>query len=133
MNNKNTQSRFLPFEADYALLHKWRLIGNIFLSVVSILSIATPIVSNYYKSSVLLNNIVEYANYIAIISYYVIDVVTEVFLYPATARLRRISFIDNSLGAKFLSKSTKNYYTNEALKPGLYKLCVNCFENCYFT
>ena len=133
MSNCIIQSRFLPYEANYALLKKWRRIGNIVLAIVSILSVTLPFVSNNFKSNVLLNNFMEYADYITIISYYVINIVTEVFLYPATARLRRIGFIDNSLGAKFLSKESKNYFTNDALKPGLYKLSVNCFENCYFT
>ena len=127
------QSRFLPYEADYVLLKKWRRIDNILLAIVSVLSIVYPFVSNNFKSNVLLNNIVEYASFLAIISFYITDIVTEVFLYPATARLRRIGFIDNSLGARFLNQESKNYFTNEALKPGLYKLSVNCFENCYFT
>jgi hypothetical protein len=131
--NNSIQTRFLPYEADYALLKKWRRIGTILLAIVSILSISYPFVSNNFKSNTLLNSIVEYASYLAIISYYVTDITTEVFLYPATARLRRIGFIDNSLGAKFLSQESKNYFTNDVLKPGLYKLSVNCFENCYFT
>jgi len=133
LNNPIIKSRVLPYEADYALLGKWRLIDNIFLAIVSILSVAFPFVSKNYKTNVILNNAIEYANYIAIFSYYIIDIVTEVFLYPASARLRRISFLDNSLGAKFLNKESKNYFTNDTLKPGLYKLSVNCYENCYFT
>jgi len=123
----------LPYEADYSLLKKWLSIGNILLAIVSILSIAYPFVSNNFKSNILLNNIIEYASYLAIVAYYVTDIVTDVFLYPATARLRRIGFIDNSLGARFLSQESKHYFTNDTLKPSLYKLSVNCFENCYFT
>jgi hypothetical protein len=133
MDNPIIKSRFLPYEADFALLKMWRRIGNILLAIVSILSISRPFVSSNFTSNILLNNIIEYTSYIAIISYYVANIATEVFLYPASARLRRIDFIDNSLGTKFLSKESKNYFTNDVLKPGLYKLNVNCFENCYFT
>lgn len=39
-----------------------------------------------------------------IVGYYILDIYTETFLYPATARKRRKGFIDNSLGSKFLNK-----------------------------
>lgn len=133
MDNPIIKSRFMPYEADYLLLNKWRSIGNILLTIVSVLSVAQPFVSANLANNNFLKYSVEYASYIAIISYYVIDIVTEVFFYPATARMRRIGFIDNSLGARFLSQPTKNYFTNDVIKPGLYKMSVNCYENCYFT
>lgn len=133
MNESKKNSRFLPYEADFDTLNKWRRIGVILLYLVSALSILIPFVSNLYKSNILLKNIFEFANYIFIVSYYVVNVVTETFLYPATARLRRMGFIDNALGSKFLGKPTENYFTNDAIQPGAYKIAVNCFENCYFT
>ena len=133
MNKNKTKLRFLPYEADYDLLNKWRLVGIILLYIVTILSILIPIISNIYKSYILLYNILEFISYISIISYYVVNVVTEIFLYPATARLRRIDFIDNSLGSKFLGKKSENYFGNDSIQPGAYKMAVNCFENCYFT
>ena len=68
-----------------------------------------------------------------IIAYYVLDVYTETFLYPATARKRRKGFIDNSLGSKFLEKKVEGYYTNDNLNYGPYKMLINCSENCFFT
>jgi len=133
MNKNKTKSRFLPYEADYDLLDKWRLVGIILLYIVTILSILNPIISSTYKSYSLLCNILGFTSYISIISYYIVNIVTEIFLYPATARLRRIDLIDNSLGSKFLGKKSENYFTNDSIRPGAYKMAVNCFENCYFT
>jgi hypothetical protein len=133
MNKNKTKSRFLPYEADYELLDKWRLVGIILLYIVTVLSILIPIISNMYKSYILLYNILGFTSYLSIISYYVVNVVTEIFLYPATARLRRTDFIDNSLGSKFLGKKSENYFTNDSIQPGAYKMTVNCFENCFFT
>ena len=103
------------------------------LYLVSGLSILIPLIPNLYQNKTLLVDIFKFTNYILIIAYYVINVVTETFLYPATARLRRMGFIDNALASKFLGKPTENYYTNDAIQPGTYKIAVNCFENCYFT
>jgi len=133
MNKNKTKSRFLPYEADFELLDKWRLVEIILLYIVTMLSILIPIISNIYKSYILLYNLLNFTSYVSIISYYVVNIVTEVFLCPATARLRRTDFIDNSLGSKFLGKKSENYFTNDSIRPGAYKMAVNCFENCYFT
>lgn len=125
--------RFVPYEADYKLLAKWRRAGNILLVIVSILSVAVPYLSSYYNSQAILLDAFQFASYLAIIAYYITDVVAEVFLYPAASRKRRVGFIDNSLGSRFLNLETRNYYSNELLDPGPYKMSVNCFENCFFT
>ena len=130
MDNPIIRSRFMPYEADYLLLDKWRKIASILLIIVSVLSVAQPFVSTMLANNLPVVYFVEYASYIAIISYYVVDIATEAFLYPATARMRRMGFIDNSLGARFLSLPSKNYFTNDVVKPGLYKMSVNCYENC---
>ena len=46
---------------------------------------------------------------------------------------RRLDWLDNSFQTNFSGKKSQNYFTNEKLSPGLYKLAVNCFENSYHT
>lgn len=46
---------------------------------------------------------------------------------------RRRGFIDNSLDTKLLPQELKNYFSNDDIKCGIYKLAVNCMENCFFT
>ena len=97
---KNELNRFLPFEADYALLGKCRLWGIIGLATIGACSIILPLL-DHYSSVEIVNSIYMILNYIyflLIISYYILDIYTETFLYPATARKRRKGFIDNSLG-----------------------------------
>lgn len=128
-------SRFLPYETDYELLAKCRAWETRGLWGIGICSVLLPVLSYYSNISVLsiFWNIVNPLYFIIIIAYYILDVYTETFLYPATARKRRKGFIDNSLGSKFLEKSVKGYYTNDSLEIGPYKMIVNCGENCYFT
>ena len=68
---------------------------------------------------------------IIIILYFILSLYNEIILYPTTAEKRRKGFIDNSLGSKYLTEETKNYYSNDNLEKGPYKMLVNCYENCF--
>ena len=94
-----------------------------------------PVVGSFLASTLVntIYNILNLLYFLIIIAYYVLDVYTETFLYPATARKRRKGFIDNSLGSKFLEKKVEGYYTNDNLNYGPYKMLINCSENCFFT
>lgn len=132
MDNKKTH-RLLPYEIDYQFLEKCRLFEKILLYSVSILSILMPFLSNKDGIILLIYQLVKYINILLIIAYYVLNVVTEVFIYPATAKKRRMGFVDNSFGSKYLEKQTENYYSNDAIRLGTYKMAVNCYECCFFT
>lgn len=54
-------------------------------------------------------------------------------MQPMAANERRKGFIDNSLGTKLLEKPVLNYYDNDSIEKGPYKMLVNCYENCFFT
>lgn len=97
------------------------------MAAIGVCSVILPLL-NHYSSVVNVNFIYTILNYIyflLIVSYYILDIYTETFLYPATARKRRKGFIDNSLGSKFLNKNVEGYYTNDNLKYGPYKMLVN--------
>lgn len=127
--------RLLPYEANYDLLSKCRKWGTRGLCVIGAISIMLPIL-NYFSNITALKIIWDVMNpiyFIIIIAYYILNIYTETFLYPATARKRRKGFIDNSLGSKFLETPVEGYYTNDTLEKGPYKMIINCGENCYFT
>lgn len=132
---KTDLNRFLPYESDYDLLSLFRTWETCALWVISILSVLLPILDHFSGCAWLgvFYAVLNLFYFIAIIIYYILDVYTETFLYPATARKRRKGFIDNSLGSKYLEKSVEGYYTNDSLGVGPYKMFVNCGENCFFT
>lgn len=128
-------NRFLPYETDYDLLSSFRKYETLGLWLIGILSVVLPIL-NYFSENALLGAIHSALNlpyFLLIIAYYIIDIYTETFLYPAIARKRRKGFIDNSLGSKYLERHVEGYYTNDTLDIGPYKMLVNCAENCFFT
>ena len=121
-------NRFLPYERDYKFLKKSKKIENILLYI----SIFCSGVSNINIDKIYLK--IFYCFYlIIIILYFILSLYNEIILYPTTAEKRRKGFIDNSLGSKYLTEETKNYYSNDNLEKGPYKMLVNCYENCFFT
>lgn len=54
------------------------------------------------------------------------------FRYEAES-IRRMDFIDNSFGTKYIEDSSENYYDNSEIDHGLYKMIVNVFENALFS
>lgn len=128
-------NRFLPYEADYELLSKFRKWETIGLWIIGVFSIVLPFLNTFSYNVIIhiINDVANFLYFFILISYYILDLYTETFLYPATARKRRKGFIDNSLGSKFLEKATQNYYSNDEINVGPYKMLVNCCENCYFT
>lgn len=55
------------------------------------------------------------------------------YIYTRAEMRRRLDWLDNSFETNFAGKKSQNYFTNEHLSPGLYKLAVNCFENSFHT
>ena len=100
---------------------------------IGILSVITPIVNNYEILNGLFFNIISIIYLVFVLFYFIVNIYTEVYLYPATARKRRKALFDNSFDSKYLEKPTVGYFDNEELSYGSYKLLINCAENCYFT
>lgn len=47
--------------------------------------------------------------------------------------IRRMDFIDNSFGTKYVENSSEGYYDTNEIKHGLYKMMTNVFENSLFS
>lgn len=132
---REDMTRLMPYEADYNLLAKCRKWETNGLWIIGVFSIILPLLDYFSGISLMkvLGGVINCIYFIIFIAYYILDVYTETFLYPATARKRRKGFIDNSLGSKLLEKPVEGYYTNDKVQVGPYKIIVNCGENCYFT
>lgn len=55
------------------------------------------------------------------------------FIYRKAERTRMLQFIDNSFDTNFAGAKIQNYFNQDDINPGFYKLAVNCFENIIFT
>lgn len=126
--------RILPYEISYKCLEKWRFVENGFLWSLLLCPFLTVLLQKQNNEFVVrCINILSIINYISIIGYALLYIIVEILMQPMTASSRRKGFIDNSLGTKFLDQPVTNYYDNDSIKVGTYKMLVNCFENCFFT
>lgn len=129
-------SRQLPYTISYKTIKFWRSFENVFLWITFIVSIIIQLLhcastENCYISCI--QKIIHFINYISIIGYGFLYIIVEIIMQPMVASERRKGFIDNSLGTKLLPKPVINYYDNDSIDVGVYKMMVNCYENCFFT
>lgn len=131
--------RQLPYEISYTFLKRCRNIETLFLwmtLLIPIVIVIIPCFGLYSKNCIELRYVYGFLNklnYISIILYAILYIIVEIIMQPMVASSRRKGFIDNSLGCHFLNKPVTNYYDNDTIDLGPYKMLVNCFENCFFT
>lgn len=131
--------RQLPYEISYTFLKRCRSIEIFLLWITLLVPIILDIIPYFglnWGNCIFFCKFFEFLdilNYISIILYAILYIVVEIIMQPMAASSRRKGFIDNSLGSHFLDKPVTNYYDNDAINFGPYKILVNCFENCFFT
>lgn len=128
--------RQLPYEKMYKGIACWRKVENIFLWGTFICQILLLVYQIDYVSQLLPKcgfNFLPSLNSIFIVGYSLLYFFVEIIRQPKAASERRKGFIDNSLGSKLLDGEVQNYYDNDSIGQGLYKMLVNCYENCFFT
>lgn len=120
----------IPYQDNYNKLKVCRTISSCLLVVISMLSIVLPIIKQVEFA---FYDVLDFFNIAFIIGYFILNTVTEVFIYPSTSIKRRMGYIDNSIGSKLLDKPLTGYFSNDSIPFGSYKLAVNCYENCFFS
>ncbi|MBC3795034.1 hypothetical protein [Spirosoma utsteinense] len=86
--------------------------------------------SKSYKGS---DDYIELAigfNSILVVLYILLEI-RENYIFSKAERNRTLQYVDNSFETNFAGKRVDNYFTQDKLNPGFYKLSVNCFENTY--
>ncbi|WP_313155908.1 hypothetical protein [Sphingobacterium multivorum] len=71
-------------------------------------------------------------NLVLIVSYIVFDF-RATYIFSRAERTRTLQYLDNSFDTNFAGRKIDNYFTQDKLAPGFYKLSVNCFENVFHT
>lgn len=79
----------------------------------------------FYKTFVALNLVL-------IVGYLILDF-RATYIYSRAERNRALQYLDNSFDTNFAGRKVENYFTQDKLAPGFYKLSVNCFENVFHT
>jgi len=78
------------------------------------------------------SNIINKVNCLFIVAYAVLNFITDYIFYKASYH-KRLDFIDNSFDTSYSEENSSEYYSNDDIENGIYKLAVNSFENSLFT
>lgn len=119
----------VPFKNDFDKAKKLKKIRIWLLYISSILLIINFLFKNNAFS---IGPWIERINSLIIIVFLSLEILVAYFHLRAEKQ-RRQDMIDNSFGSLVAEERTNNYYSNDKIKNGLYKMGVNSFESCYFS
>jgi|694.fasta_scaffold01664_4 hypothetical protein len=123
---------FTPHNNLFKKINTLTKISNFLFWVIFLLTILQLPVKSFYDITEYID-LMNIINIISICFLFTLDIIIEFVLIPLANNKRIDDFLDNSLGSNFSQKNSINYYDNDKIKIGLYKVAVNLFENCYFT
>ena len=121
----------VPFKTDYDLVKAIDKYSSYLLCTSTIMIIVIFIFNNltsYLSFGLFLSKL----NCVLITSYVIIEILKEYLLFNAR-RKKRFDLIDNALGSSLTTEHSFNYYTNDNIEQGIFKLAVNGFENVFFS
>ncbi|QXU48765.1 hypothetical protein KYG33_18575 [Chryseobacterium sp. D764] len=121
-------NRIVPHKVNYdttGLITKiqfWLMILGTIASLVTIV----PNLPDYVKE------LVDIVICIISIIYFVLEIIfNKLFIKAEQSRID--DYIDNGLNSQLSEENSENYYTNEEIEKGIYKLGVNGYENAFFS
>lgn len=121
----------VPFKNDFDSAKKWETWSNVLPYISIFLLLAVPVIKKISNISFLAHWL-DIINCMIGIGFAICQFIGDCIHFNAET-FRRDEFIDNALGSKLAEQRSKNYYTNDNLACGLYKMGVNSFESCFFS
>lgn len=79
-----------------------------------------------------ISEVITNINCFFIVAFAILSFISETVFYQASIQ-RREDFIDNSFETTLAENRSEEYYTNDNITSGIYKMAVNGFENSLFT
>jgi hypothetical protein len=122
----------IPYQNRFDLCKKATSAANWLLLVAGVLSLYF-IWDPFATILPWLSRMMMVVNILLIILQFALQALAEIYLYPEAEHDRLKGFFDNSSKLRFLDEDVQGYYDNDGIKPGLYKLAVNSFQNCFYT
>lgn len=123
----------VPHEKLYKIVTALSSALNWLLIISTIISIII-IVLNNFNLDVNPNISLWLSRFLALVAiiFFILEIIQSQTYHQAEFQ-RKNDFIDNSLQTKLADSNSTNYYTNDEISEGIYKMGVNCFENSFFT
>jgi hypothetical protein len=122
----------IPFNNTFASAKSLSKYSNVILLLSTFIIVLAFIVRSFYYNYYNISGILDSVNCFLIPSYVIIEFILNNKFYEASIH-RRCDFIDNSFDTTYSEENSMEYYSNDDIKNGIYKMAVNGFENAFFT
>lgn len=125
-------AQYNPYKGSFEQSKTFNKYAEITLWISTILLLCAFALKAYNSAWSAYSEIISNINCFFIIAYSILSFISDNIFYQASIQ-RREDFIDNSFNATIAEHRSLDYYTNENIVSGIYKMAVNGFENSLFT
>ncbi|KQC08676.1 MAG: hypothetical protein APR54_04335 [Candidatus Cloacimonas sp. SDB] len=125
-------AQFNPFKGSFEQSKSFSKYAEISLWISTILLMVAFVLKKINPDLINISELITNINCFFIVSFAILSFISEMIFYQASIQ-RREDFIDNSFETTIAENRSTEYYTNENIASGVYKMAVNGFENSLFT
>jgi hypothetical protein len=129
-------AKFTTHKEDFDRINLLNKINSILFWALLVINILPELLKRFLTSPPKMDCYVTLINFLIIVSFiasFVIAIIVEYYLIPVAESKRRADYFENSFIQNFQLKNSEEYFTNEEINPGFYKMAVNLFQNLFFT
>lgn len=124
--------QYNPYKGSFEQSKTFSKYAEITLWISTILLVIAFALEKIYPNWANIAELITNINCFFIIAFAVLSFISETIFYQASIQ-RREDFIDNSFETTIAENRSEEYYTNDNIASGIYKMAVNGFENSLFT
>lgn len=125
-------AQFNPYKGSFEQSKTFSKYAEITLWISTILLVVAFVLKTINGNWINISELITNINCFFIIAFVILSFISDIIFYQASIQ-RREDFIDNSFETTIAENRSSEYYTNENITSGIYKMAVNGFENSLFT
>ena len=122
----------IPFKNSFENAKAYDKYANWILYTSSFILIIAFLLQTINKEWSFISDILNSFNSFFILGYAILEFVVQHIFHEASTQ-KRYDFIDNSFETSLSEENSNDYYTNDDIGKGIYKMAVNGFENSLLT
>lgn len=125
-----TMKRKVPLNREYENLNRLSKFQDLLLAIGLLLAVSILLSEYLVQNNETLLFKLNSSNAIISLIYLSTSLVFS-YLFNQVENRRRDDLFDNSLNTNLSDENSINYFTNDDIRQGIYKLGINCFENSF--
>jgi len=125
-------TQYNPYKGSFEQSKSFSKYAEITLWISTILLVIAFVLKEVNVNWSNISEVITNINCFFIVAFAILSFISETVFYQASIQ-RREDFIDNSFETTLAENRSQEYYTNDNIASGIYKMAVNGFENSLFT